>query len=116
MEYMIITLLAVASVLLVAYPLLAGKRGQLDFESIFSFGDVKQQDYLNAKKALVLENIKELDFEYEMGKLSDEDYSKLRQDYLGEAQDVVKALDELQIRREIEDLIENDVRNRRRVE
>ena len=66
-------------------------------------------------KKAILNNMKELDFEFEIGKLSREDYDRLRQDYLAQAQETLQAMDHLRVREEIEQMIENEVRSRRRV-
>ena len=48
------------------------------------------------RKETIYENIKDLDFEYKMGKLSDEDYQRLHQDYLAEAYGVVSQIEAIQ--------------------
>lgn len=48
------------------------------------------------RKETIYENIKDLDFEYKMGKLSDEDYQRLHQDYLAEAYGVVNQIEAIQ--------------------
>ena len=48
------------------------------------------------RKETIYENIKDLDFEYKMGKLSDEDYQRLHQDYLREAYGVVSQIESIQ--------------------
>ena len=48
------------------------------------------------RKETIYENIKDLDFEYKMGKLSDEDYQRLHQDYLREAYGVVSRIESIQ--------------------
>ncbi len=48
------------------------------------------------RKETIYENIKDLDFEYKMGKLSDEDYQRLHQDYLREAYEVVSQIESIQ--------------------
>ncbi|MDH3215407.1 MAG: hypothetical protein OEN01_03840 [Candidatus Krumholzibacteria bacterium] len=116
MEIAIIAAFTLIGVYLVIHPILTKNKYCAEFEDIFAFGDSRQLDYLNSKKALVLENIKELDFEYDMGKLSDEDYTALRHDYLKEAQETVQAIDKLKVREEIEELIESEVRSRRRIQ
>lgn len=116
MAYTIIAFLTVGAVIFVAYPLLARKRHLFDLEEIFDLGDTRQRRYLDGKKVSIMANLKELDFEYEMGKLSDEDYNDLRNGYLKEAQDTIQAIDKLKVREEIEELIETEVRTRRRTE
>ena len=48
------------------------------------------------RKETIYENIKDLDFEYKMGKLSEEDYHRLHQDYLREAYEVVSQIEAIQ--------------------
>ena len=59
-----------------------------------------------------------LPVELDVGPLLDEIKRELRReaDYLREAQEVVKAIEQLKIREEIEELIESEVRNRRRTQ
>lgn len=116
MEYFVVTIIAIGGLLFVGSPLFTSKKYALYLEDMFDFGDERQLNYLNARKQLVYENIKELDFEHEMGKLAEEDYTRLRQGYLMEAQEVLKAVDKLKIKEEIEELIEGEVRSRRRIE
>ncbi len=116
MAFVIISLITLAGVMLILHPLVTRKKYRFEPEDTFAMGDVRQLNYLNGKKATILDNIKELDFDYEMGKLSEDDYAGLRADYLHEAQGVVKAIEQLRIREEIEELIESEVRNRRRTQ
>ena len=116
MEYVVIVLLTLIGIALIAQPMLTKRRYLYYLEDIFDLGDARELNYLISKKASILDNVRELDFENDMGKLSEEDYSRLRQGYLSEAQDVVKAIDELKVREEIEDLIESEVRSRRRIQ
>lgn len=116
MAYAFIAILTLVAAVLVIYPLVGRRRYLYELENVFAAGDVRQLSYLNAKKELVLDNLRELEFDHEMGKLSEEDYTRLRNDYLREAQDVVESIDQLKAREEIEQLIESDVRGRRRTE
>ena len=47
------------------------------------------------KKETVYENIKDLDFEYKMGKLSDEDYQGLRSDYEQQAFTLMREIEQI---------------------
>jgi hypothetical protein len=116
MVYVVAGILMVIAALFALYPIVSKRRYLYDIENEFSGGDVRRLNYLNAKKDLVLDNLKELEFEHDMDKLSEEDYARLRNDYMEEAESVVREIDQLKVREEIERLIENDVRDRRRTE
>ena len=47
------------------------------------------------KKETVYENIKDLDFEYKMGKLSDDDYQGLRSDYEQQAFALMREIEQI---------------------
>ena len=116
MTTILATLFVVAGMAFVLHPLLSRKKYRFEPEDTFDLGDVRQLNYLHAKKATILDNIKELEFDYEMGKLSDEDYNSLRTDYLKDAEEVVAAIERLKVREEIEELISSEVRTRRRIQ
>ena len=63
-------------------------------------GDLERQSStvrrLLRKKETIYENIKDLDFEYKMGKLSQGDYERLNQDYLREAYQVDSQIESIQ--------------------
>ena len=115
MEYIAIGVVAVAVVAFVAYPLFGRQRRLYHIEDAFEFRDTNQLNYLALKKGRIEENMRELEFEYQMGKLSSEDYSALRSGYASEAEEVDKAMDKFKTREEIRDLIESEVRSRRRI-
>jgi len=115
MSYFLITFMALAALLFVMLPMFGRRKFLHNLEELFTVGDAKRLAYLNQKKDSVYANIKELDFEYEMGRLSEEDFRRIRQDYLAEAEEVIKAIDKVKVREEIEELIESEVRERRRI-
>ena len=116
MEYVAIGILIIGAVILVARPMLSKQKYLHDLEGLFDLGDTRQLNYLNQRKLNTLENIRELDFDYQMGKLADEDYQGLREGYMHEAQEIIEAIDKLKIQAEIEDLIEDETRSRRRIQ
>ena len=63
------------------------------------FGDLEGSQTplkrLLRRKETIYENIKDLDFEYKMGKLSDEDYQGLRNDYEQEAYAVMREIEQI---------------------
>ena len=50
---------------------------------------------LEAKKIEVYKAIKDIEFDYEMGKLSREDYEELRSQYKAEAVNILKQMDQV---------------------
>lgn len=115
MEYIVIALVAVFVILMVSYPLSGRQRQLYSIEDVIDPGDTKQLDYLNSKQASIANNIRELDFEHEMGKLSEQDYTALRRGYETESNRITTAIDKLRIKKDIENLIEEEVRSRRRI-
>jgi len=57
--------------------------------------DLNEYEALEAQKEAVLAQIRELDFDHETGKVPEEEYQTLRQEYLAEAARLFKALDAL---------------------
>jgi hypothetical protein len=115
MEYVAIAIIAAGVVVLIAYPLFGRQRMLYHIEDAFETGDAKQLNNLIFRKSRIEENLSELDFEHEMGKLSEQDYTAIRDGYAKEADEVAKAIDKYRIREEIEELIEGEVRSRRRI-
>ena len=54
-----------------------------------------KEELLLSEKESLYSTIKELDFDYEMGKLSDEDYKQLKNEYTEKAVVVLKDLDQM---------------------
>jgi hypothetical protein len=52
-----------------------------------------EKDRLVSEKEALYSTIKELDFDHQMGKLSDDDYKQLKSEYTQKALSVLKALD-----------------------
>jgi hypothetical protein len=115
MEYAAIGIVAIGVVALIAYPLFGRQRRLFHIEDAFEAGDAKQLSHLHHKKTRIEENLRELEFEHEMGKLSEQDFAALREGYANEADEVAKAIERHRIKEEIEELIEGEVRSRRRI-
>lgn len=100
--------LMIATVIFVAYPLF---RPKFKGEGLERSSENRQLGALLSKKELAYLAIKELDFDYETGKLSQEDYRQLRDRYKGEAITTLKMIDDLQQKKEkeIEDQIEREI-------
>ncbi len=83
------TLLTAGTLFLIFRPLLLG--GSLLFADYE--GGPSSLKRLMRRKEVVYENIKDLDFEYKMGKLADDDYQRLRADYEREAYAVMREIE-----------------------
>ena len=70
-------------------------------------------DLLQRKKEVVLGNIQDLDFEYKCGKLSDDDYKKIRSQMGAEAAAVFRQIDEIESTQDLDALIRREINLRR---
>ena len=70
-------------------------------------------DLLQRKKEVILGNIQDLDFEYKCGKLSDEDYRKIRGEMSAEAALVFQQIDEIESSKDLDALIRREISARK---
>ena len=115
MEMLVTTMLALAAIAYVGYPLVSSKRDLYYLENVLGLSEHKTLSYLYSKRNMVYDNIKDLEMEYDMGKLANADFSRLREGLLGEAEAIVREIDAAKARQEVEDLIERDARTHRKV-
>lgn len=115
MELLFIGIFATLALLFVVYPVINPRKYLYFVNDLLGSGEDKKLSYLQQKKALVYDNIKDLDFEHDMGKLAENDYARLRNGLMEEAETVVKEIDKAQIKREIDELIEHEVKNKRKI-
>jgi hypothetical protein len=115
MELLLIGVFSAAALAFVAYPMVSPKRHLYYLDDMLGSGDQKKLAYLYSRRSVVYDNIRDLDNEFQMGKLSADDHQRLRDGLMAEAADIVRAIDEAHLRREIEDMIERDARARRKV-
>ena len=54
-------------------------------------------DYLTDRKTAIYRNIKELEFEYKMGRLAESDFQRLEAEYKNEAVEILQKLDALNV-------------------
>lgn len=109
---MIITacfLLAVSTTIYVLAPLFRESRGNLEVELLAE----TEMDRLMGSKAVVYSNLKELEFEYKMGRLGDADYRRLEAGYKSEAAAILEKLDRIGVSPELDEKIEKDISARR---
>ena len=70
-------------------------------------------DLLQRKKEVILGNIQDLDFEYKCGKLSDEDYHRVRAEMSAEAATVLKEIDDVEASQDLDALINRELAARK---
>src|SRR5262245_4985766 len=71
--------------------------------------DETEWDLLQRKKEVVLGNIQDLDFEYNCGKLSDEDYQKIRSEMGAEAAQVFQQIENIEAEADLDALIRREL-------
>ena len=80
--------LAIATAAFIAYPLLQKQKSKA------SFALNHRAQEMEARKNEIYAAIRDIDFDYQMGKLSEEDYEALRQQYKTEAIGMMKQIDQ----------------------
>jgi hypothetical protein len=115
MGFLLVGILAAAAFAFVVYPIVSPRRHLYYLDDMLGVGEQKKLNYLYARRSVVYENLRDLDNEHQMGKLTVEDHQKLRDGLMTEAAGIVKEIDEAHIRREVEDAIEADARAQRRI-
>jgi hypothetical protein len=115
MDFLLIGVLAAAAFAFVVYPIVSPRRHLYYLDDMLGVGEQKKLNYLYARRSVVYENLRDLDNEHQMGKLTEEDHQRLRDGLMAEAAGIVKEIDEAHIRREVEDAIEADARAQRRI-
>src|SRR6266705_2526586 len=68
-----------------------------------------QWDLLQRKKEVILGNIQDLDFEYKCGKLSSDDYQKVRAEMGAEAALVLEEIDNIESSQDLDALIRREI-------
>jgi hypothetical protein len=71
-------------------------------------------DLLQRKKEVVLGNIQDLDFEYKCGKLSEEDYSRIRSEMSSEAAVVLREIEQIESSADLDALIRREISARKK--
>jgi hypothetical protein len=116
MGLLLVGILTAAAFAFVVYPLVSPRRHLYYLDDMLGQNEQKKLNYLYAKRSVVYDNLRDLDAEFEMGKLSKDDHARLRDGLMAEAAEIVREIDEAHIRREVEDTIEADARSRRRLQ
>ena len=102
-------LVTVFAAVYVLTPLFSEPKGNFEVELL---AETKLDRLLN-RKAIIYSNLKELEFEYRMGRLSDTDYRRLETGYKSEAGLILQELDQLGAEKDIDEDIEREVAARK---
>jgi hypothetical protein len=94
----------------VLIPLFTEPKGNLEVELLAE----TELDRLLNRKAVIYTNLKDLEFEYKMGRLSDGDFHRLEAGYKSEAAALLRQLDQLGVEDNLDETIEKDVAARKR--
>ncbi|MFQ5707883.1 MAG: zinc ribbon domain-containing protein [bacterium] len=97
MTEIIFILLAAATSFLIAYPIVQSKEKKELWRQAHS--NHRAND-LEENKNNIYAAIKDIEFDYRMGKLSEEDFRQLRQQYKDEAIGLLKKIDQFQRRKQ----------------
>jgi hypothetical protein len=98
-------LLTVIAGVYVLTPLFREPKGNLEVELLAE----TELDRLLNRKAIVYTNLKDLEFEYKMGRLSDADFKRLEAGYKGEAAAILQKLDQLGVEKDLDETIEKNI-------
>ena len=98
-------LLTVVAGAFVLTPLFREPKGNLEVELLAE----TELDRLLNRKAIVYTNLKDLEFEYKMGRLGDADFKRLEAGYKGEAAALLQKLDQMGVEKDLDERIEKDI-------
>lgn len=115
LELLFVGIFATLALIFVVYPVINPNKYRYYLDDLLGTSEEKKISYLQQKKALAYDNIKDLDFEQEMGKLAQSDYERLRAGLMSEAETVVSELDRARVKHEIDELIERDIQDKRKI-
>ena len=115
MELLFVGIFATLALIFVVYPVINPSKYRYYLDDLLGTSEEKKISHLQQQKALVYDNIKDLEFEHDMGKLAQSDYDRLRAGLMNEAETVVNELDRARVKHEIDELIERDIQDKRRI-
>ena len=104
----IAVLVAIGMVVYIAFPLLSSESAGGALPT-----DVTVASDLKRRRLVVYDNLKDLEFEFQSGKIARGDYEELRANYLGEATALMVATQEAEQLKENDALIEREIAARR---
>ena len=104
------TLMVILAGVYVMTPLFKEPKGNLEAELLAE----TELDRLLNHKAVVYSNLKDLEFEYKMGRLSDDDFRRLEAAYKSEAATILQKLDQLGAENDFDEAIEREIAIRKK--
>jgi hypothetical protein len=93
----------------VLLPLFRESRGSLDFDLLAE----TELDRLQDRKTVIYRNLKDLEFEYKMGRLSERDFEQLGAGYKNEAAAILQKLERLDAAEHLDGRIEREIASRK---
>ena len=91
-------------------PFLEARRDQLRFEVLDD--ELTELERLVARKSVLLQSLRDIEFDHETGKLSDEDYERLKKKHEHRAVRVMRQLDELRGGVDLDEMIDSALEER----
>ena len=118
MEYFFIIPLIILVCIFVCYPFFTRNKDTslyIEEEGLYTGDKDPSIRYLEYEKDHIYRAIKEIDFDYGLGKLSEDDYSDLRKQYIYQAVEIVNKIEGLALEKNDtpEDSIEKEILNAR---
>jgi hypothetical protein len=109
MLYLACSMVAVLAGVFVLGPLFKKSTGSLEDE----LGAETEIDRLLGQKAVTYNNLRDLEFEHKMGRLSDADFQRLRTDYVNEAALILQSMERLGVSEGADDALEKEIASRK---
>lgn len=103
------TILTALAAIYVLMPLFKEPKGNLEVELLAE----TELDRLLSRKAVVYSNVKDLEFEYKMGRLGDSDFQRLEAGFKAEAAEILRQLDQLGVDKNLDESIEQAIAARK---
>jgi len=102
-------ILTALAAIFVFMPLFTEPKGNLEVELLAE----TELDRLMNRKAVIYSNLKDLEFEFAMGRLADGDFRRLESGFKMEAAEILQKLDQLGIEENLDDGIEKAIAARK---
>ncbi len=103
------TVVTVLGAIYVLMPLFSQPSGNLEVELLAE----TEMDRLLNRKAIIYSNLKDLNFEYKMGRLGDADFHRLESGFKTEAAGILQKLDQLGVEKNLDEDIEKEIATRK---